>query len=158
MSRGYLYAIQRLQNILTNGPLEKYYNLPDNFKIKTNCSEQANNIILSILYYSYPEFSKIKELPFEISCIIHSYLYNKIEINILIIYPLEYPFVSPIWTLINVKHNFKTLLNLNKYYKYLIDTHNHKHLKYWSPAITIASNILEFIQQINHIEYILSYS
>ena len=158
MSRGYLSAIQRLQNILTNGPLEKYYNLPDNFKIKTNHSERENNMILSILYYSYPEFSKIKELPFEINCIIHSYLCIKMEINILIIYPLEYPFYRPIWELINVNHNFKTPLNLNKYYKYLIDKHNHKHKQYWTPAITIASNILEFIQQINHIEYILSYS
>jgi hypothetical protein len=62
MSRGYLSAIQRLQNILANGPLEKYYNIPDNFKIKTNHSERENNMILSILYYSYPEFSKIKEI------------------------------------------------------------------------------------------------
>lgn len=151
-------ALRNLQKILDNGPLEKYYNLPDNFKIKTKYSEQENNMILSILYYSYPEFSKIKELPFEINCIIHSYLCIKMEINILIIYPLEYPFVRPIWGLINVKHNFKTLLNLNKYYKYLIDKHNHKHLQYWSPAISIDNNILEFIQQINHIEYILSYS
>lgn len=152
------YALRSLQKILTNEPLEKYYNIPDNFKIKTSCSEVEIKIILSILYYSYNEFLKIKELPFEISCIIHSYLYNKMEINILITYPLEYPFVRPIWSLINVKHNFKTLLNLNKYYKYLIDKHNHKHLQYWSPAISIDRNILEFIQQINHIEYILSYS
>jgi hypothetical protein len=76
------YALRSLQKILTNEPLEKYYNIPDNFKIKTNCSEEENKIILSILYYSYPEFSKIKELPFEISL--------KLVVSFILIYVIKW--------------------------------------------------------------------
>jgi len=152
------HAFQRFQKLLANGPLEKYYNLSNHLKIKTCCSPEENNVIITIYYCSPEEFSKIKELPFEINCIIHSYLYNKIEIKILIIYPLEYPFCSPMWCLISTKHNIKTTLNINRYYKYLIQKHNHKYKKYGSHAIGIDKDILEFIQQINHFECILSYS
>ena len=147
-----------LEQLLETQQLEEYFNIPDKIKIRVTSNLPERTMNLTISYYSTQEFSKIKGLPFEINCLIHSYLYNKIEIHILIAYPNNYPFVPPIWSFIHVNHNLKTLLDLHEYYKYLIDGHNRKHEKDWSPIIRPCQNILEFIKQINHFEYILSYS
>ena len=151
----YAYRVRNLEKILETQQLEEYFNIPDKIKIRVTSNLPERTMNLTISYYSTQEFSKIKGLPFEINCMIHSYLHDKMVLQILIAYPYSYPFVHPIWSFIHVNHNLKTLLDLHEYYKYLIDVHNEKD---WSPAIDILANILEFIQQINHIEYILSYS
>jgi hypothetical protein len=76
----YLRRLEYLNKILENESLEKYFGISQNFKITINSSDDKK-IILSILYFSHNEFLKIKNLPFEINSVINSYLYNKMEMN-----------------------------------------------------------------------------
>ena len=144
MSRGFTRRFEQFNKLLGNDLLENYFGISQNFKLLIQSSNE-NEIKLTIIYFSQNKFLKIKNLPFEINCVIHSYLYNKMELNILMTYPFDYPFKSPQWSLLEVNHNFTTILDIEKYYNYIILLHNLKYnIKNWSPAITISNDILDF--------------
>lgn len=117
---------------------------------------QPNELELNITYEKIYPFMDFEKLPPELSSVIHSYTTGRLSITASILYTSEYPFRPPIWSLIDVKHNtINTSLNLKDYYSYLIDNHNEQYSNDWSPAINYDIDILDFIQKINHFEYIV---
>ena len=151
---GYIPSLRFFYNLLNDSSLEDYYGIPKTIRLHTTPDIEQQKLTLSIIYNSN-HFYKIKELPFDINKMIHSYLHNKLEINIQISFPSLYPFRAPTWSLIRTRHNFLTSLSIPDYYKYLINSHNNQYVGNWSPTITMEKDILEFIQKINHFEYLL---
>jgi hypothetical protein len=95
-------------------------------------------------------------LPKELSRIISEYLPTKITICIEILFPNNYPFIQPTYSLMNVEHNVPNLpINLKDYCEYIVDNHNAQYKHYWSPAIEIDKDILDFVRKINHFEYLV---
>lgn len=87
--------------------------------------------------------------------ITNTYLPSKIDMNIKICFEKEWPFYPPHWELYSIKTNIKPQqIELKNYYKYVIQNHNNMNGFYWTPAISIEKDIIEFIQKINHFEFI----
>jgi len=116
---------------------------------------QPNELKINITYEKIYPFMDFGKLPPELSSLIHSYRKDRISIMINILYTAEYPFKPPIWSLLDVKHNIKSPIDLSEYYSYLIGNHNEQYGIDWSPAINYDIDILNFIQKINHFEYIV---
>ena len=97
-----------------------------------------------------------EHLPIEICNEIRKfYKFDYIKICIKINYNEDYPFKHPNWNLIHVKHNLDLSINLENYYKEIVQYHNSLNKKNWSPAIDIHIDILDFIQKINHFDYMM---
>ena len=148
------YADRRLNKFEQNyHDLEDYYGI-SNFKLTHN--RTGNKIKLNIYYFKKSRHYEFIELPSEINNIISEYTPVFISINLEIIFPNDYPMRNPIFSFINIENNVSNSpINLEEYYKYIINNHNEQYKKYWSPAISIPVNILDFIQKINHFEYII---
>jgi hypothetical protein len=117
---------------------------------------QPNLINFNIKFKSNPKFYYFNKLPLVLNHIIASYNYDKIEINLRILFPLKYPFTYPIWELINIKSNINPdIINISEYYKYIVDSHNKDYQKNWSPAICIEKDLIYFISKVNYFEYIV---
>jgi len=97
----------------------------------------------------------IESLPMDIICNISSYLNCYLTIKTKIVYPPDYPFVAPQWSLVCVQHNMVSRLNLKEYYEYLVETHNNQYQVDWSPSIHVDKDILDFIRRINHFDYLI---
>lgn len=70
-------------------------------------------------------------------------------------YPPSYPLESPLWILDEciIKDDVSSI-DLKEYYNYIVLKHNLQYSRIWSPIIYLEIDILEFIQKINHFEYI----
>jgi ubiquitin-protein ligase len=138
--------------------LQDYYGLKNDnnnkFTINYNRTEK-NNLKLDIYFEKARSYDFI-DLPYEISNIISGLAATFIKIQLEIIFPENYPLCVPLLSFINIEHNISnSVINLELYYKYIIDNHNELYKKEWSPAIDISKMILDFIQKINHFEYLL---
>jgi len=139
--------------------IKDYFNITDNIneKIKLSTIIKDNDIIFEINYFKLNnELFNFPHLPIEICNAIRKfYKIEYIKIYIKINYNEEYPFKPPDWNLINIKHNLNLSFNLENYYKEIIQYHNSLNKINWSPAIDIHMDILDFIQKINHFDYIM---
>ena len=152
--------INRFEQICQNNSLEDYYGINNNddttLKIK-HIRREMNRIELNISFKKH-QYYDFKDLPREINIIISQYTTSFINIRLEIFFPEDYPFTPPNYSLVNVQHNISNSpINLDEYYEYIINKHNNEKFnsQNWSPAIEIAPDILEFIQKINHFEYIV---
>lgn len=151
-----------LRHMVTLEPsylLQKHFGISNSdkskeFTVHMNLIE-SNQLEVSFTYKKSFPFIDFKALPLEISDLVHSYISGYICIKANILYTTEYPFKQPIWKLVDVEHNVSTHINLKDYYEYLIKKHNEQYLIDWSPAINFDTDILDFIQKINHFEYIV---
>jgi hypothetical protein len=84
--------------------------------------------------YSFPQ------LPFELSAYISNYLYERIDITYLLVYPPTFPFRPPIWSLLHDKSN-----NMHNY-AYVSHFINKQYEMDWSPSITIEKTVLNLIE------------
>ena len=133
--------------------LEEYYGISNKIKLKHN--RIGNKIKLNIYFKKSNRYEFI-ELPREINNIISEYTPVFISINLEITFPIDYPMNNPIFSFVNIQNNLSNPpINLEEYYKYIITNHNEQYKKYWSPAISIPVHILDFIQKINHFEYLI---
>ena len=150
--------INDFQQLCQNHLLEDYYGIKnDNGKLTINpvIVKETKKIELNISFDKF-HYYDIIDLPEEISRVISEYLRRNINIRLEILFPNDYPFKKPIYSFINVEHNIPNPpINLEEYYKYIINNHNEQYSREWSPAINITKDILEFIQKINHFEYIM---
>lgn len=158
LDRSYLSFTKNLQN----NSIENYFDIapPDNSKINITISKIVdNNMVLNIKFIKREYFYNLNNLPMEIIKIIHSYGNYYIDITLNIVFPEQYPFDRPLWALSKIHHNIELeqALDIEDYYKCIIQNHNKPPEKYWSPATTIEKDILEFIQKINHFEYLVEY-
>jgi hypothetical protein len=140
-----------------NSNLKEYFGIIDTPQRVLNINATHNNdgIIFTICFKEVNKMINIRCLPMDIICKISSYLNCYLTIKTKIVYPQDYPFEPPQWSLVCVKHNIESRMNLKEYYEYLVETHNNKYTIDWSPAIHIDIDILDFISKINHFDYLL---
>jgi hypothetical protein len=147
---------QRFEEV-NNINLKEYFGIVDTAQRSVNIDATHNNEVVTCTV-SFKEVNKminIGRLPMDIIRKISSYLNCYLEIKTKIVYPPAYPFDPPQWSLVCVRHNIESRLNLKEYYEYLVETHNNKYRVDWSPAIHINIDILDFISKINHFDYLL---
>lgn len=129
----------------------------DDYKLTIRVKNENERRIKLTIKYTKKHIYNIKNIPLELSNIICNFLSETICINIAIGYPLDYPFVNPVWELSNVEHNIHNPpIDITNYYSYIINTHNTVLNQHWHHAQTTKNDILDFIQKINHFEYILN--
>lgn len=162
-----VFAQRKIKRFLDNfqdDSLENYFGIVNNknnkltFHVFQNEAATENatekEIILTINVYAAYKCYDILELPIEISRLIASYNNYFINIKIKILFAKDYPFTQPTWILLDVQTNVISPLNLKEYFTYIVYNHNNQYKRYWSPAIDIEKDVLEFIQKINHFNYI----
>jgi hypothetical protein len=152
--------IARFQNTFRDISLENYFGIiNDKNKLVFNIlhNEIEEEIIFTIKFRADYKCYDIVELPIDISRLIASYNEYFINIQIKISFPQDYPFTEPTWILLEVEDNIVSRLNLFEYFTYMVDNHNNQYKRdfNWRPIIEIEKDVLEFIQKINHFDYIL---
>jgi len=162
--------INRLKRDYNVDELHKLYNI-DKYQISLSSIDDVNEKLKIKYYYQYPNINNIKiiknllehnvinyngiYIPLELSRIIGSYIkeYDFLETNINIYFPSDYPFIPPIWSLINCKTNINSSYNnilLDEFLKYKIKLHNNSLNNSWSAIIHPDKDILIFLT--NNIE------
>ena len=104
-------------------------------------------------------------LPTEISDIVNSYSSNFISLKFRIDYLVNYPFDTPVWSLIYEKDDMTHLpsnFDLNDYYQEIVERHNGQYNEVsrgfnWSPSMTIRTDMINFIMRILHFDVITDY-
>ena len=129
-------------------PLHDYYNLKDT-KIIVNRKENILNVHFN--HSKKPNFIHFN-LPEEINKIIHSFREDRIEIHLNLKCVPTFPYNSPVWNLVEVKHNFHK--NLFEYYQYIIEVANESNARNWSCIYGFEKEILRFFVRINHFDYL----
>ena len=139
--------------------LKEYFGIIDTPQRSVNFDATHNNdgTIFTICFKENIPMINIECLPMDIIREISSYLNCSLTIKTKIVYPQDYPFEPPQWSLVCVRHNIESRLNLKEYYEYLVETHNNKYSVDWSPAIHINIDILDFISKINHFDYLIEF-
>jgi hypothetical protein len=161
MNNYHVTRINRFQDKFNNISIEDYFDIVginDNEKINFIHNVKSNNTInLEIRFTKNNILYDILELPLDICReIFEYYSIDYIFINLNIVYnSITSPFSAPNWNLINVKHNISIPIDLTEYYKGIVHFHNSLNNIQWSPAIDIDKDILDFIQKINHFDYML---
>ena len=89
------------------------------------------------------------------SRLVSSYLTLEVMVEFKIMYPADYPWNPPQWSVDTIKYNIGHSFNLLEYYQYIVQIHNEMLRKDWSPAISLDKDFIDFLQKINHFEYIL---
>lgn len=155
--------ITRFLDKLQDSSIENYFGIINNknntlhFTFQNELeNELENEIILTIHFKADYKCYDILELPIEISRLIASYNDYFINIKIKILFINNYPFIRPIWVLLDVQDNVCSSLNLMEYFTYIVNNHNSQYKRCWTPAIDVEKDVLEFIHKINHFDYILN--
>lgn len=146
-----LQRIRRFMDIVVHSSLQYYFGISN---IQIEVLENENEIFVTTHFNHKSPVYDIQQLPIEISRLIASYNETYIIIKTKIHFGNSYPFDRPIWTLLDVEHNVNGSISLKEYYQYIVDNHNQQYVRYWSPAITIDKDILEFVQKVNHFQYL----
>lgn len=150
--------LTKFEAILEDKSMTDYFGIVNtrDKKLTLYASIKQNIIKLHIHFCKKPPMYDFVYLPLDISRVIASYLPTIIDIYVEILLPYNYPFTQPVWSLCNVLHNI-TLppINIEEYFKYLVNNHNQQYERCWTPAISIEKNILDFIQKTNHFDYLL---
>ena len=104
-------------------------------------------------------------LPLELCYLINSYSSNSISLQFKIDYDMNYPFVTPTWSLLqattDMTHLPETVV-LTDYYQQIVDSHNGQYNDVsrghnWTPAMSIHTDMINFILRILHFETITDY-
>lgn len=156
--------VEKFKNI----SIENYFNINDinnndknnnDKKEKIHCHTDLNDNVITFEIHFFKnshDMYNIFQLPDEINKeIYHFYNTEYLKIKVKIYYTQEFPFKPPIWEFIDLKHNINIHINLIDYYTEIVSFHNIINNKYWSPAMDIHQDILDFIQKINHFDYML---
>lgn len=80
---------------------------------------------------------------------------DMLSLDCLISYSQDYPFSPPNWSLTRIVVSDHTQhIDVKEYYKNIVENHNLQYTYDWSPSINLGTDMLDFIQKINHFEYI----
>jgi len=148
---------QRLEHYVNNTNLKDYYGIVDTPKrsLSVDAVQENSETVFTVCFKENNPMINIRCLPMDIICKISSYLNCSLTIKTKIVYPHDYPFAPPQWSLVCVQHNIVSRLNLKEYYEYLVETHNNQYQVDWSPSIHVDKDILDFIRKINHFDYLI---
>ncbi len=154
--------IERFHKEFEGVDMAKYFNLSSDIRIYHTLNNQQDirepKIQLRIKYLRVDPCPRLL-LPIELVSLIQSYLIDRIELLLEVTYPRNYPFLPPQWELVEVNHNLHGHIHtcwhgemtLPYYYRDKVREHNESN-RFWSPAISIPSDLLEFIRRVNHFE------
>jgi hypothetical protein len=129
--------IERFEENRENMSIGEYFQVP--MKITINHPDIMN--ITCKFEFSTEVFVKL-ELPFEVNCIVLSYLHEPTYAQFQIIIPDDYPFKPPVWILIHADKK-----NYNNYKKTEI-FQNVRYRNSWEPSISFEKDILYMIESI----------
>ena len=124
--------------ILDNKSIGEYFQVP--MKITVNHPDIMN--ITCKFEFSTEIFVKL-ELPFEVNCIVLSYLHEPCYAEFQIVVPDDYPFKPPVWILMNAdkkKYNNYKNAEINQ---------NVRYRNSWEPSISFEKDILYMIESVN---------
>lgn len=119
--------------------IAEYFQIP-NIKIILTDNDE---IYTCKFHYEKTNFTCLN-LPFEINCIVLSYLYEHYLVNFSITIPPDYPFKHPTW-------NIESGINIPINYKHAVIFQNSRYKYSWSPSITLEKDILNMIEATNKI-------
>ena len=144
---------QRFQREFEDVDLAKYFNLCPDLMIQHTIEE--NRIHLRIRYQKVFRCPRLP-IPIEVIREVQSYLIHEIELFLRMNFTREYPFVAPMWTLLDIQPSLcrKFHVDLFRYYQDKTNQHNQYYHVHWTPAISIAGDILDFVRRVNHFEEI----
>ena len=132
--------IERFQEnlLVDNKTIGEYFQVP--MKITINHPDILN--ITCKFEFSVEIFVKL-ELPFEVNCIVLSYLHEPSYAEFQIVVPNDYPFKPPVWLLMNAdKKKYKNYIKAGTY-------QNVRYRNSWEPSISFEKDILYMIECIN---------
>lgn len=165
-----LHRWKDLQNRMDNTNIEDYFGIiPEkNDRISFAVEKDPDNkyCIFTVKYVTQntPDIClDFADLPESVSCLIAEYFCRTIELKFKITFPETYPFEAPIWSLVEEKNDMTHLPKqfvLGEYYQDIVNRHNSSYCNggyNWTPAITIRTDILLFIEKIHHFEMISQY-
>lgn len=128
--------IERFEESRENMSIGDYFQVP--MKIKIN----HENLLHIMCNFSQKKECYVKlDLPFEVNCIVLSYLYENSFGEYCIITPDDYPFKPPVWLLMNSSDS-----NDSKIYKKAEIFHNARYRHSWEPSISFEKDILYMIE------------
>jgi ubiquitin-protein ligase len=81
-----------------------------------------------------------QQLPIDLSIHISKYLYEKTNVVYSLVFPMDYPFKHPMWSLVEDTSNTKIR------HEYASHFMNKQHEVSWSPSITLEKNVLNMIE------------
>jgi hypothetical protein len=129
--------IERFEESRGNMSIGDYFQVP--MKITIKHSDIMN--ITCKFELSVEIFVKL-ELPFEVNCIVLSYLHEPSYAEFIIIVPNDYPFKPPVWLLMNAdKKRYKQYYNAGTF-------HNARYRNSWEASISFEKDILYMIESI----------
>jgi hypothetical protein len=128
---------ESFKELLYGKPIGEYFGVP--LKITLDMSEETYVCTFTHLKAYY---LKIDYIPFELNCLILSYLCEYSKATFQITFPNDYPFKSTKWELVELKSNIPTS------YEKAVKWQNHTYLNSWSPSITLEKDILYMIENI----------
>ena len=130
---------ESFQQVLEGKPIGEHFGV--SLKITLDTSEET--FVCTFTYFK-GYYYKL-DIPFELNCLILSYLYEYSNATFKIHFPNDYPFKPTKWELIELKANIPTT------YKKAVVWQNQSYLHSWSPAITLEKDILYMIENIYRI-------
>jgi hypothetical protein len=155
-----ILEIDENENTISN--FQNYIGLNDydpekgNFSLSIERLPNQRKLYLNMKYTSNPFDLKkncIKELPYDINCLVSEFLPSIIELKMSIHYCTNYPFSGPTWELLECNDKLTGTDNIRLYYDYIIECHNKiNSSEKWSPAISFDKDILSFVIKINNFE------
>ena len=126
--------IERFKENLNGMEISEYFQVPIKIQVET---EDVLNITCTFKF-NEENFVKL-ELPFEVNCIVLSYLYQYSFGEYQIIVPDDYPFKPPFWVLIQTN-------DTTSKYKKAEMIHNMQYRNSWEPSISFEKDILYMIE------------
>lgn len=132
----------RFERIVGDMTLAEYYGLK-NVSFLVNKLENELHIIIRYTRFQPTCFN----VPFEINKLINSYCGDYIEMHTILACPKTFPFLSPKWNLLHVNHNIA--MNLEEYYRYIVDVTNESNKINWSSTYGFEKEILRFFVRLN---------
>ena len=103
--------------------VSEYFQIP-HIKITFTFSEK-DEIYFCKFYYENPQFIKL-DIPFELNCIVLSYLYETYTVNFSITIPQDYPFKPSLW---KIEPSFS--FNVPTNYKHAVIFQNNRYRNSW---------------------------
>lgn len=137
--------IEDFKENLNGLSINEYFQVP--MKIIIKHPDMTNITCKFLQKKQYNELYIKLDLPFELNCLILSYLYYYSYGEYKIIVPNDYPFKPPLWVLIDTNEPYKPNI-YNKYKKAEI-YHNIEYRNSWETSISFEKDILYMIEQLN---------
>jgi hypothetical protein len=154
--RYYDKFLERIDNV----PLKRYWSIPyknsESLDILysqyvTDITTDEKHIIFSVHYsktYSYDFIG----VPKEVSNLINEYARDDMDLIFRIIYPENFPFQYPTWTVEKIGYNIRdTSPTIRNTIQEIVDRHNCNYQSYWSPVIRIEIDFLAVFIEIQKI-------